>query len=456
MVEFSNVSKIYDKLINAVDDVSFSIDDGEFIFLIGPSGSGKTTIIKMLIRDEVPTSGSILFNDTDITKVSRNKVYKLRREIGVIFQDFKLVPEKTAYENVAFAMEAAGKKNKEIKETVPYVLDIVGLSDRTNAFPRQLSGGEQQRVAIARAISNNPKILIADEPTGNLDPASSWDIVQVLTKINNWGTTVIMSTHGTDIVNSLNKRVIQMEGGKIIRDDNKGQYELAQNPDDEVVDQNVPMEKFSKSEDDEEPKKKVYQVKIKSNLESEPSDESKSEDEETSEGNKKDSNNKNPFSRIFGVFRKNKDVEVEQPEESIVTELSEGSQNEDQKETEVEEEDEKSESNSDESQELKEDEEKDDSKKPASSKMARTIEKEEKSEKNVDDKDYEEALNNAGKISIDDMKLPKSVKRDLKSSGYKTVQDIVNAGPDELSKNLVIDPEEVILVSKEIKKLLGK
>ena len=229
MIQFNNVSKIYDSKVTAVTDVNFKVDSGEFVFLIGPSGSGKTTIIKMLIRDEYPSDGKIFFDDSDITRYNRRKVYKLRREIGVIFQDFKLIQDKTAYENVSFAMEAAGKQNKDIKKTVPYVLDIVGLSDRMGAFPRQLSGGEQQRVAIARAISNNPKLLIADEPTGNLDPASAWDIVQILSKINNWGTTILMSTHGTDIVNSLNKRVIQMDKGKVIRDDNKGQYEMTNN-----------------------------------------------------------------------------------------------------------------------------------------------------------------------------------------------------------------------------------
>lgn len=269
MVEFRNVSKSYDVKRAVVDDVSFEIKAGEFVFLIGPSGSGKTTVIKMLIRDEAPTSGKIFFNDIDITRISRRKIYKLRREIGVIFQDFKLVQDKTAFENVAFAMEAAGKKNKEIKEAVPYVLDIVGLAHRMDAFPRQLSGGEQQRVAIARAIANNPKILIADEPTGNLDPASAWDIVQVLTKINNWGTTVIMSTHGTDIVNSLNKRVIQMEAGKIVRDDSKGQYELTSKTEEEALKEEV----VSLSQ--EPKKKKLFQVKIPSNKNSE---ETKSEE----------------------------------------------------------------------------------------------------------------------------------------------------------------------------------
>ncbi len=235
MVQFKNVTKTYDNGRDAVSDISFVIEEGEFVFLIGPSGSGKTTLIELLIRDEKPTSGKIYIGDTEITNINRNKVYQLRRQIGVIFQDFKLVPDKTAYENVAFAMEAAGKTNQEIKEAVPYVLDIVGLADRMQAFPEQLSGGEQQRVAIARAISNNPKLLIADEPTGNLDPASAWDIVQILTKINNWGTTVIMSTHGTDIVNTLSKRVIQMEKGRVLRDDNEGGYEFQEKADVESV-----------------------------------------------------------------------------------------------------------------------------------------------------------------------------------------------------------------------------
>lgn len=253
LIHFNRVTKIYENKIPAVTDVEFKIDEGEFVFLIGPSGSGKTTIIKMIIRDEVPTTGKIYFKDRDITRLGRRRVYRLRREIGVIFQDFKLIQDKTAYENVAFAMEVAGKKGKEIKETVPYLLDIVGLSNRMNAFPKQLSGGEQQRVAIARALSNNPKILIADEPTGNLDPASAWDIVQVLNKVNNWGTTVLMSTHGTDIVNSLNKRVIQMESGRIIRDDNKGKYEIVQKFEENLL-------KVSEDYALEEPKDDKYNI----------------------------------------------------------------------------------------------------------------------------------------------------------------------------------------------------
>lgn len=225
MIQFLSVSKNYGSEITALQDISFEIQEGEFVFLVGPSGSGKTTLIRMLIREELPTEGKIFFHDSDITRFKRNQVYQLRRKIGVIFQDFKLIPELNAYENIAFAMQVAGRSDHEIKENVPYLMDIVGLSKRMHFFPKQLSGGEQQRVAIARAIANNPKLLIADEPTGNLDPESAWDIVQILSKINNWGTTVIMSTHGSDIVNTLHKRVIKMEHGKMIRDVMKGTYD---------------------------------------------------------------------------------------------------------------------------------------------------------------------------------------------------------------------------------------
>lgn len=225
MIQLISVTKEYNPQIIALQDLTLDIEEGEFVFLVGPSGSGKTTLIKLLIREELPSQGKIYFEDDDITKYKRKQVYSLRRKIGVIFQDYKLIPELDAYENVAFAMEAAGKSDKEIAESVPYLLDIVGLSNRMNFFPRQLSGGEKQRVAIARAMANNPKLLIADEPTGNLDPDSAWDIVQILSKINNWGTTVLMSTHGSDIVNSLHKRVLRMQDGKLIRDDYKGSYD---------------------------------------------------------------------------------------------------------------------------------------------------------------------------------------------------------------------------------------
>jgi cell division transport system ATP-binding protein len=224
MIQYQNVSKKYGDDIIAIDDVTFQIDEGEFLFLVGASGSGKTTVIRLLIREEKPTSGKIYFEDSEVSNLRRKHIYNLRRKVGVIFQDFKLIPELTAYENIAFAMEAAGRNDKEIQEKVPYLLEIVGLENRFKSFPYQLSGGEKQRVAIARAMANNPKLLIADEPTGNLDPDSAWDILQILSKINSWGTTVIMSTHESDFVNTLHKRVVKLENGKIIRDDKQGNY----------------------------------------------------------------------------------------------------------------------------------------------------------------------------------------------------------------------------------------
>ncbi len=476
MVEFNHVTKIYDGNIISVDDVSFKIDKGEFVFLIGPSGSGKTTIIKTLIRDELPTEGKIFFDDVDITKINRRKVYKLRREIGVIFQDFKLVPDKTAFENVAFAMEAAGKTTKEIKETVPYVLDIVGLANRMDSFPRQLSGGEQQRVAIARAIANNPKILIADEPTGNLDPASAWDIVQVLTKINNWGTTVIMSTHGTDIVNSLNKRVIQMEKGKIIRDDNKGQYEMISVFENGVLE----SEKTDKSEKKEKKKsKKTYQVKLE-----DPQEVITQIDEEVQ-----------PKGRFFGIFNRFKKkhesnepiteildkpatelyTEIENPEieklkdksEEIETSLPQTSEDLTVKEmlettptlpeqTE----------NSNEQLESK-DEKKDKShKKEEQSEIKQSVIKESnQSEESIipsdkdltwSDEQVESFLETSKSIKVDSLDLPKAVIKDLKAAGYKEVKSIIEAGPNKLAQSLLIDPEEIVMVSKAIKELLSK
>jgi len=224
MIQYLDVSKKYGGDIVAVENLNFQIDEGEFLFLVGASGSGKTTVIRLLIREENPTAGKIYFEDSEVTSLRRQHIYNLRRKVGVVFQDFKLIPELTAYENIAFAMEASGKDDSEIKEKVPYLLEIVGLENRFKSFPYQLSGGEKQRVAIARAMANNPKLLIADEPTGNLDPDSAWDILQILSKINTWGTTVIMSTHESDFVNTLHKRVIKLEDGRIIRDDKQGNY----------------------------------------------------------------------------------------------------------------------------------------------------------------------------------------------------------------------------------------
>lgn len=436
MVEFNKVSKVYDKKIFAIEDVDFKINEGEFVFLIGPSGSGKTTIIKMLIRDEVPSTGRIIFNNSDITKISRDKVYKIRREIGVIFQDYKLVQDKTAYENVAFAMEAAGKKDKEIKETVPYVLDIVGLGSRLKAFPRQLSGGEQQRVAIARAIANNPKILIADEPTGNLDPASAWDIIQVLTKINNWGTTVIMSTHGTDIVNALNKRVIQMQDGRIVRDHQEGIYESAEF--------DLGKVKFdSKSKDSKSSSKKSsYKIKIDQIKDEQESvvEEEQSSDETSSPKNKR---SLNPFKR----FKKNKTPKetVEEKKDLLEMDLLSSKRSKIEKiEKELEQPKEKKLFIN-----LK-----------SMGKMAAKIE-DSTSDQDSLEIEVDAASEKAKKIidsnkrtPINKLNLSKEVLKDLKSLGYKYVEEIIEEGPDALMDNLMIDEEEVIEISREVKKFI--
>ena len=217
MLTFENISKKYVNKI-ALEDISFHIDEGEFVFLVGHSGAGKSTIIKLLIKEENATEGNIYFAGYDIEKLNSKALPLLRRQIGVVFQDFKLLPRKTAFENVAFSMEVADFSNREIKKNTDYILDLVGLSSKSKLFPYQLSGGEKQRVAIARAMVNNPHILVADEPTGNLDPAASWDIIQLLNKINNWGTTVLMATHASEVVNSLQKRVIAVDQGRIVRD----------------------------------------------------------------------------------------------------------------------------------------------------------------------------------------------------------------------------------------------
>lgn len=217
MIQFVSVSKYYNDFI-AVENISLQISDGEFVLLTGPSGSGKTTLIKMLIREEKPSAGKIFVGEDEVSALKRGKIYKLRRNIGVVFQDFKLIDDKNIYENVAFALEAGGKNDNEIKEIVPYVLDIVGLSDKMYSFPKELSGGQKQKAAIARAISNDPDILIADEPTGNLDEKATWDIVNILQKINEWGTTVIMCTHEKSIINKLNARLLVLESGNLVSD----------------------------------------------------------------------------------------------------------------------------------------------------------------------------------------------------------------------------------------------
>jgi len=217
VIYFNNVSKIY-KDATALDDVTFTVETGEFISIVGHSGAGKTTLTKMILAEEMPSSGTIFFESIDVNKIKNKDLTKLRRRIGVVFQDYKLLSNKTAYENIAFAMEAVGKNEEEIASDVPHVLELVDLSHRIMHFPNQMSGGEQQRLAIARAIINQPELIIADEPTGNLDPVNTHEIVQILKKINDLGTTVILTTHNRGVTESINKRVITMENGKIIRD----------------------------------------------------------------------------------------------------------------------------------------------------------------------------------------------------------------------------------------------
>ncbi len=226
MIYFKNVSKIYPPHSVALQDVTISIKPNEFVSLVGRSGAGKSTLIKLLIGEERPTMGEVVVGDVSINTLRDEDMPYLRRRIGTVFQDFKLISSKTAYENVAFAMEAAGKSEEEIAEDVPEVLEIVGLADKAGAFPNQLSGGEKQRVAIGRALVHRPDVLVADEPTGNLDPENSWDVINLLTQINELGTTVVLATHDDDIINALERRVIVLEGGQLVRDDPKGKYSL--------------------------------------------------------------------------------------------------------------------------------------------------------------------------------------------------------------------------------------
>ena len=217
MIYLNNVSKFY-KDATALDNVTLTVVAGEFVSIVGHSGAGKTTLTKMILADENPTEGTVFFESINVHNLKNNDLTKLRQRIGVVFQDFKLLPNKTAYENIAFAMEAVGKTDEEIASDVPHVLELVDLSHRLQHFPGQMSGGEQQRLAIARAIINQPELIIADEPTGNLDPINTHEIVQILKKINDLGTTVILTTHNRAVIDSVGKRVVTMERGKIIRD----------------------------------------------------------------------------------------------------------------------------------------------------------------------------------------------------------------------------------------------
>lgn len=221
MIYFNNVSKIYKDAV-ALDDVTVTITAGEFVAIVGHSGAGKTTLTKMILAEDSPSLGTVFFESINVHKLKNKDLTKLRRRIGVVFQDFKLLPNKTAYENIAFAMEAVGKSDEEIASDVPHVLELVDLGHRIYHFPDQLSGGEKQRLAIARAIINQPELIIADEPTGNLDPINTHEIVQILKKINDLGTTVVLATHNRGVIDSVGKRVITMENGKIIRDTKHG------------------------------------------------------------------------------------------------------------------------------------------------------------------------------------------------------------------------------------------
>lgn len=224
MLEFIEVNKIYNNDICALKDLSFKVEDGEFVFLIGASGAGKTSIIKMLLREIKPTSGEIIVDDVNIVKLRNRKIPQLRKTMGVVFQDFRLLEGKTVFDNIKYPLQILGVSKRVITKRVTEILELVGLSDRANSFPNQLSGGEQQRVCIARALVNKPKYLIADEPTGNLDPNTSEGIMKLLLDVNAKGTTVIVSTHDRDIVNKLKKRVISMDHGEMINDEERGGY----------------------------------------------------------------------------------------------------------------------------------------------------------------------------------------------------------------------------------------
>lgn len=226
MIFFDNVSKIYSSTSAALRNITLRIKPKEFVSIVGASGAGKSTLLKMLIAEEKPTEGRIFIDGDEVTALSFRELPRVRRRVGAVFQDFKLLPAKTAYENIAFAMEAAGKSEEEIAEDVPQALELVGLSDKAGHFPHELSGGEKQRVAIARALVNQPDVVMADEPTGNLDPHNTWEIIALLEKINQLGRTVILATHDKEIVDKLKRRVVSIDKGQIVRDEERGKYIL--------------------------------------------------------------------------------------------------------------------------------------------------------------------------------------------------------------------------------------
>jgi cell division transport system ATP-binding protein len=227
MIKFDQVTKKFKDDFAALEDINLEIKEGEFISIVGASGAGKSTLLKLIYAEEKPTIGTVFFKGKSLDSIKRRKMSFHRRNIGTVFQDFKLLPKKTAFENVAYALEACGAPKSEILEDVPQILDIVGLGDKMHKFPRELSGGEQQKVAMARALIHKPMVIVADEPTGNLDPISSEEIVELLLKINNLGTTVLLASHDKDIVNKAAKRVIILEKGKVISDEAKGEYKMS-------------------------------------------------------------------------------------------------------------------------------------------------------------------------------------------------------------------------------------
>lgn len=226
MIYFDKVSKKYTDGRPAIEDVTLSISPKEFVSVVGHSGAGKTTLLKLLLAEERPSEGSVFYESIPVHDIPLHALHHFRRKVGTVFQDFRLIPNKTAYENIAFAMEAAGRTDEEIASDVPHILELVDLSDKAYHFPRQLSGGEQQRVAIGRAIINQPDIIVADEPTGNLDPVNTYEVVEILKKINELGTTVIITTHNKGVVDAIGKRVITMDRGRLVRDDAQGHYVL--------------------------------------------------------------------------------------------------------------------------------------------------------------------------------------------------------------------------------------
>jgi cell division transport system ATP-binding protein len=226
IIKFENVSKVYKGNFPALEEINITIESGEFLSIVGHSGSGKSTLLKLIYAEEQATTGHVYFNNRTIDSIKSKILPFYRRNIGTVFQDFKLLPQKTAAENIAYALEVSDETDEDIKDLVPEILEIVGMSDKAHKYPRQLSGGEQQKICLARALVRKPLVIIADEPTGNLDPVATWEIIQLLLKINSMGTTIILATHNKDIVDKLNRRVIGLENGKVVRDTIKGKYAI--------------------------------------------------------------------------------------------------------------------------------------------------------------------------------------------------------------------------------------